>query len=444
METPVYGFLKRTADAGLSRFFMPGHKGNPPYGGALAAAARYDLTEIAGADVLLQADGIIGESEQNAAGLFGSRATLYSTQGSTLCIQAMLALIAQRGDTVIAGRNAHQAFCHAALLLRIRVHWMLPQACDPYGVCGLITPEQVERALRDCPEAAAVYLTTPDYLGNTADLEAIAAVCHRHGVLLCCDNAHGAYLILSGAHPMQRGADLCCDSAHKTLPALTGGAYLHLGPGAPWDKRQAKEAMAPFASTSPSYLILASLDLCNRYLSDSAPEEFAAMRQRIEGLRQRLSRRGIRFLPVREDYAKLTLDAAAMGWKGEKLAGLLRRSRIEPEYANDCYVVLMGTPCLPDADWERLERALEALPAAPPVEWEAEPYTLPEAVLPPWEAWRRESEWVPVEAAAGRISAGIVSSCPPGVPVVLPGERISAATKKICENSGNFMLKVIK
>ncbi len=141
-STPIYDFVKQISDSTISRFFMPGHKGRHPFDPFFQDVSRYDITEIEGADVLAQAEGIIGESEELAATLFGSRATLYSTQGSTLGIQAMVSLISGRGDTVIAGRNAHMAFYNACLLLRINVRWVLPSHTDPYGICGAVTPDR--------------------------------------------------------------------------------------------------------------------------------------------------------------------------------------------------------------------------------------------------------------------------------------------------------------
>ena len=443
-STPIYDFVKQISDSTISRFFMPGHKGRHPFDPFFQDVSRYDITEIEGADVLAQAEGIIGESEELAATLFGSRATLYSTQGSTLGIQAMVSLISGRGDTVIAGRNAHMAFYNACLLLRINVRWVLPSHTDPYGICGAVTPDQVEQALCDCPKAAAVYLTSPDYLGNTADINAIAGICKKHGVPLCCDNAHGAYLTLGEAHPIKQGAAICCDSAHKTLPVLTGGAYLHLGENCPWTKQEAKERMALFSSSSPSYLILASLDLANRYLAEEAQRGYERLRGEIMEMRRLMKQKGIACLDNQADYAKLTIDAGRTGWDGMELAAKLRESGIEPEYANPYYVVLMATPFLTQRDWNRLSEALKKITPGRPITWEDTPYCLPEAVLPAFQAARLPWESVPADLAVGRVSAQTVAACPPGVPVVTAGERIHEQIKNICKKSGNFTLKVLK
>ena len=131
---------------------------------------------------------------------------------------------------IAAARNAHKAFLTAAAMLDAEVQWLYPRHPDSYLSCDL-SPEELEEFLQSAPEKpTAVYLTSPDYLGNTADIRRLAEVCHRWGVLLAVDNAHGAYLkfLPKSMHPIDLGADICCDSAHKTLPVLTGGAYLHL------------------------------------------------------------------------------------------------------------------------------------------------------------------------------------------------------------------------
>ena len=229
METPIADFVRRYADSGMIRAHMPGHKGKPFLG-----CEALDITEIRGADSLYEADGMILYSESHAGELFGSGRTVYSTEGSSQCIRAMLYLVLTCGNgsrTVVAARNVHRSFVYAAALLDFEIVWLWPECST--SLCGCpVSAETLERALATLPAPpAAVYLTSPDYLGSVADISALAEVCRKYGTLLAVDNAHGAYLrfLEPSCHPLDLGADLCCDSAHKTLPVLTGGLWLGSG-----------------------------------------------------------------------------------------------------------------------------------------------------------------------------------------------------------------------
>ena len=291
MSTPICDFVRRYTQGEPVRLHMPGHKGYPFLG-----FEPLDITEIDGADELFTASGIIAESEAQASALFGAH-TVYSAGGSTLCIQAMLHMAARHAATngerpvILAARNAHKAFVNAAALLDIEVRWLYPQTQDSYISCT-VTADQVSRALQGRDRRiTAVYLTSPDYLGNMTDIGEVAEGCHKNGTLLIVDNAHGAYLkfLPDSMHPMDQGADLCCDSAHKTLGVITGGAYLHISHAAPAElHRLAKGSMSLFGSSSPSYLILQSLDAANDRMA-VFKETLSAFLPRVERLKRRLS-----------------------------------------------------------------------------------------------------------------------------------------------------------
>lgn len=444
MKTPIFDFVSRYVERDAARFHMPGHKGCGPLG----CEAR-DITEIDGADVLYAADGIIDESEQNATELFGSAHSYYSTEGSTLCIKAMLALVTkgrtEKKPFVLAARNAHKAFVYACALLDLDVEWLYPNA-DTH-LCGCpITADEVQNALANAQERpCAVYLTSPDYLGGVLDIAAISRVCHQYGVPLLVDNAHGAYLrfLETDRHPLSLGADICCDSAHKTLPVLTGGAYLHISKRAAAYCADARRVLSLFASTSPSYLILQSLDLCNRYLAENYRTKLQKAVKRLAQTRQALAYYG--FEAAWSEPLKLTLYASRVGYTGTELASLLREKGIEVEFADEAYLVLMATPENREDDFLRVERAFAEFPSRDPIKQKEIPaLSSKRAVLSIRRAMLAPQERIAVELAEGRICACPTVSCPPAIPTVISGERITAEDVALLRHYGIQQIDVVK
>ena len=422
MDTPLYDFLVKYASSGTLRAHMPGHKGKAPVK-ELEELYSLDITEIKGADSLFEAEGIIAESERNTAKLYGSEATAFSAGGSTLCIQAMLAIMKTEGRRVIAARNVHRAFLNAAALLGLDVTWIMPQYSGGI-LSGELAVSDVERELSASREPACLYVTSPDYTGRTADIAALAELCHRYGAKLLVDNAHGAHLAFfeKNLHPIALGADLCCDSAHKMLPALTGAALLHTSCSeyAPL----LKQAMSFFGSTSPSYLIMASLDLCNRYIADSIRDDIAAALPQIIALRESF---GGRLVFSEGEPFHITVKAAESGYDGTELAELLRGEGVECEYADSELVVLLMSPFSSDLDFVRLRAALESAVAGASRKDCARPIVkpkLPQKVLAIREAAFAPSEEIPVDEAEGRICASVKVPCPPAIPIAASGEII--------------------
>ena len=326
ISTPICDFVRAYGEKGIARLHMPGHKGVDFLG-----CEALDITEVAGADELYQPDGVIAESEENARRLFGFGKTVYGTEGASQCIRAMLFLAMQAAGTagrptVLAGRNAHKAFHYACALLDLDVEWLMPEKESLLCSCP-VTPGGLEKRLAGLAEKPiAVYITAPDYLGYRPDIRGLAAACRMAGVPLLVDNAHGAYLkfLSPSEHPVDLGAAASCDSAHKTLPVLTGGAYLQLS-GA-WAEKmggEAKKAMELFGSTSPSYLILQSLDLFNRYAAGGYAQKLAETAGMLEHLRGRLRQKGWEVLE--SDPLRLTLPTGKAGYTGREIAEVLRK-----------------------------------------------------------------------------------------------------------------------
>lgn len=416
MDTPICDFVARYAQSGAARLHMPGHKGIGPLG-----IEQLDITEISGADSLYEAAGIIAASEANASAVFGCP-TFYSTEGASQCIRAMVYLCLLKAKTdgrrplIAAGRNAHKVLLSAAALLDVDIHWLYGSEDASYLSCS-ITAAALEDALSNMAEKpVAVYLTSPDYLGNMADIAALAQVAHRHGVLLAVDNAHGAYLkfLPQSLHPMDLGADLCCSSAHKTLPVLTGGAYLHTSPAL---SAGAKNALALFGSTSPSYLILQSLDAANPILAGDFPARLAAAARSAGEMKARL--RDFDF--VGGEPMKLTLRTAACGYTGIDFAAIARDKGIECEFADPDHVVFMISPA---TDLSFLEAALTGIEKRAPLDTAPPRLYRPKKALSIREATLCPHVTLPLAQCEGRILAAATVGCPPAVPIAVCGELL--------------------
>ncbi len=444
MNTPIADFVRGYEKQNMTRLHMPGHKGN-----SFLGCEAFDITEVCGADALYEADGIIAESEANATRLFGTGRTFYSTEGSSQCIRAMLFLCMQNccatvRPKVLATRNVHKAFVYAAALLDLEVEWILPER-DMHSLCSCnVTPNEIEKRLQEMEHPPiAVYVTSPDYLGQELDIMGIADVCHKYGTILAVDNAHGAYLhfLNPSRHPIDMGADICCDSTHKTLPVLTGGAYLQVHKNAPkCFAENAKQAMALFGSTSPSYLTLASLDLCNQYLENGYEERLYKTTERLKELRESLTNAGWQI--EKTDPLKLTI-LAPKGLSGTELAEKLRIVHIECEYADSEYVVLMATPENSEEDYEKLQDALgknqleyEELRTFKNVKCD-KTISIRKAIF-------AEHEVISVSDALGRICGSPSVSCPPAIPVVISGEVIDKEALAILEHYGIQTIDVVK
>ena len=439
MSTPICDFVRGYCETVAIRLHMPGHKGR----GELGCEAL-DITEVPGADDLACPEGVILESEENTTELFGSRHTFYSAGGSSQCVKAMLHLAyiyRPEGATnrILAARNAHKSFLHGCALLGLEPVWLHPDEPSPLCSCP-VSPEALERALDAGERLRAVYITSPDYLGGVQDIAALAKVCHAHGVPLLVDNAHGAYLkfLAPSRHPLDLGADMCCDSAHKTLPVLTGGAYLHVAKGAvaPYEA-EARHSLSVFGSSSPSYLILQSLDLCADRLDKDYPALIRETARRVAALSRELG-----LTPPEGDPLKLALPAAYFGCTGPELASCLRGWRSEAEYVDADWVVLMFTPGLDEGAYDTVRRAL---PRPGPVP--RRPQSLPEPgerVLSPREALLSRRVSVPVSEAVGRVCAEAAVSCPPAIPIAVCGERITPEAAALMEKLGVSRISVVE
>ena len=441
MKTPIVSFLKSYQEKSPVRMHMPGHKG-----AGILGFEGMDLTEIHGADELFVAEGIIKESEQNASSLFGCP-TYYSTQGSTLCIQTMCTILCQDAKSkgkkpkILAGRNAHRSFIHAAALLDFDIEWLYGNS--DYLSCKVSAKDLEKEIVENHP--TAVYLTNPDYLGNLLDIKALASICKKHNVLLAIDNAHGAYLrfLESSLHPIDLGADLCCDSAHKTLPVLTGGAYLHLSDSLnkEWGN-DVKHFMEYFSSTSPSYLIMASLDAANDILNRTFRKSLSECVRSVASLKNTLVQHG--YTVLSGEPMKITISTKEYGYTGNEIADLLMDCDIYPEFYDSDYIVLMPSPYNTKEDFIRLETCLceierkdAILTSFPKLECAQKVMNVRQALFAP-------SITVDVSKSLGKICSSVTVSCPPAILPVIPGEIISESAIEVMKYYGIESVRVVK
>ncbi len=441
-DAPLYDALINYASRGMSSFHTPGHKGRC---GFLPLEARLDLTELPLTDSLYECDGCIRESELRAAAFFGAEYTAVSSGGCTLAIQGMLAAFAGNGGKVIFGRNIHRSAINAAMLLGIEPVWIMNRRDGGRGLPGRIYPGDVLRAISDNPDSAAVYITSPDYYGCLSDIGEISKVCRQYGIPLLVDNAHGTHLIAFGLHPITLGASATACSAHKTLPVLTGGAWLNCNDAGAIPR--VKASMALFGSTSPSYLTMASLDLARAWMERDGISEFRLLAEKVSDIRALAADVGFGLPHGECDPVRLTLLTRPLGMSGDDAAAYFRERGAECEHSDGCAAVFILTPFNSESDIDLLRNAIAAFPkgaALPDVSEDLTTDGLPIVKMFPREAMLRASESIPSEKAAGRVAAEAACPCPPGVPVVMPGELIDEKCVNILLKTGIPRINVIE
>ena len=436
MKTPIFDFVCRYAKGNNTRLHMPGHKGKE-----LMGFEKYDITEIDGADCLYRDSGIIKESQENASRLFGSGKTLYSCEGSSLTIRAMMHMIrVYKGQGyVLAGRNAHSSFISACALCGLDVEWIFPKDERSYLSC-VLDGEKLEKALACVDKMpVCVYVTSPDYLGNVCDISSLARVCRERDIPLVVDNAHGSYLkfLNDDLHPITKGATMCADSAHKTLPVLTGGGYLHISRDAPRELAcEAENAMRLFASTSPSYLILSSLDKANELLAGEYSRRLNQMAELIKEKKKSLTAYLERGAFVGDEPLKITIETTKLGHRGGDFAKILMENNIFVEFYDHRYLVLMASPENEPWEIEKLFSVLGSIEIKEPILENEGALVPPQRAMGIREAAFSKRERVEIDNCVGRVLATSAVSCPPAVSLIVCGEVFNESIVALCKKQG--------
>ena len=419
------------AASGRKSAHMPGHKGQAPFGPPDLYAL--DTTELPLTDDLYTPEGGLLAAEELYARSAGAGCTLMLHNGSTEGIHVMLQLWAREGDTVLLPRNAHHSAVQACVLGGLRPVWMpVTQRTD--GFC-YVAEQTVLAAIAAHPEAKALLLTRPDYFGTCLPLERIIPAAHARGLRVVVDEAHGAHypwMELPGSAG-RFGADAWTQSVHKTLPGLTGSAVLHLR--CPEDRPEALRILRREQTSSPSFLLMLSIDDAREWMALHGRERLAAVREAADALRAQLPALGYRDAHrlwadtgLCFDPTRLVIDAPQGGAAlAASLAELGCDVEMYDEHRAVCILTAMDTPEGVDSIGTLLKR-IPACQKAENKNPDLPDPALPRAVMTPRQAVMGPCREVPLREAAGRIAAQAAGLYPPGVPLVMPGEVISRAT----------------
>lgn len=429
MSAPLYHALRALSDKHTARFHMPGHKGKDVLPG-FGAVLPLDFTEVYETGNLYTGEGPIRQAEEQAARFYHAADCHFLTGGSTQGIHTMLYAAAGAGADVLFDRNCHKAAAHAAAMLDQSPAFVFPKTIEPFGIPGLLCPDDIDRALSQNPSIRAVLITSPNYYGVRQDIRAIAAVCHAHGAKLLVDAAHGAHFPAVGLpSPIEEGADLAALSAHKTLYALGQSAML-LSNGTV-EGHMLREGASLFGTSSPSYAMMVSLDLAREALEQDDSYQRAA--DAVHALRVHLTEH-THFRPLTGDNldpCRLTVSTAGTDWTGDRLADTLyERFGVACEMSDARNMVCIVTPADLDGNLTRLRQALDTLsgeimqtdlPAPLP------PLPVPRPVLSVRRALLGHARTHFLDdVQPGMVCARPVTPYPPGVPVLWPGEEITA------------------
>lgn len=432
-DAPLFHALQLLATADTARFHMPGHKGQPVFS-TFREIFAIDFTETYQTGNLYLGDGPIHDAEAAAARYYGAEDCFFLTGGSSQGILSMLAAVVGKGGSVLLDRSCHQSVCHACALLDITPYFFSAPLLEPFGIAGAVPLRPIEQTLLRYPAIKAVLVTSPTYYGVCRDLSALASLCHAHQRKLLVDSAHGAHFPAVGLpSPLVEGADAAVLSMHKTLPCLGQGAVL-LSNGS-INRQSLRENTALFGTSSPSYPIMASIDVARAYLEGPGRAAYRRSAACCLKLRRWIQQHTCftalsPTLFAALDPCRLTVCTAGTDITGRQLADTLwAEYGIACEMADERNVVFILTCSDTGSALRRLRHALavcsrrrEILPVPAPVD-----VMLPvKRMMSVRKAWFSTIKWVSVQEAEGKICARPVTPYPPGIPLLWPGEKITA------------------
>lgn len=432
---------------------MPGHKRNPD-SGEMARYYGIDITEIDGFDNLHHAQGLLKEAQERANRLYGAGETYYLVNGSTCGVLAAVMSVTQPGDEILMARNCHKAVYHAVIMQGLKPWYYYPARIREYDIYDGVSAEKIGRLLDAHPACKAVVITSPTYEGIISDIEAVARVVHTHGKVLIVDEAHGAHLGLVTKEPqgaVAAGADLVIHSLHKTLPAMTQTALLHVNGGLV-DRSRLRRYLSMLQSSSPSYVLMASMDSCVRFLEEHGARRFAFYQEQYQKFCDKTAHcRHVRIGKMTElseksydliawDTGKIVISVKDTVMNGARLYAVLREQyHLQMEMAADTFVLAMMSVMDTEEGWQRLADAIceiddriekETCAKTAPVrerQVAACQEVYPDSLMTPAQAFHKDQEEMLLQSAVGRTAAGFINLYPPGIPLIVPGEIVDEA-----------------
>ncbi len=399
---------------------MPGHKRNERF--SMLDGYDIDITEISGCDDLYHPTGILKESMLHTAQLYQCRRSFYLVNGSSCGILAAIHAVCGKNSKFIMARNCHKSIYHAAELLDLNPIYIYPKT-DENGIFSSVSPAQIKKAVQEHPDAALLVLTSPTYEGVCSDIEQICKIAHFYNIPVMIDAAHGAHLGFDPyfpKNPITMGADIAVESLHKTMPSLTQTALLHIN-GSRIDEKAVLRSLEIFQTSSPSYVLMASIDSCIRLIEDQGSTLFTRWKKILEEFYGTIALKNLKlYTAPNRDPSKIIILCGQAGLSGMQCASLLRQKyHIEPEMAAPGYVTALSGLGEKREYLLALKAALEEIDAA------CSPCRF---AVPPWPREIFQNTFLsPIQGipSVGQISADYLWAYPPGIPLLLPGQVLS-------------------
>ncbi len=443
-NAPIVQALIEYLGKEMMPFSMPGNKSGRGFSEEIKyILSQGDITEVNGMDNLHKPEGVIEEAQGLLSQYYGSLSSYFLVNGSTSGNLTMIFSAFKEGDEIIVERNCHKSIFNGIILRKLKPIYIENEYCSDYGMPLGISSKSLKKLLENHPLVKGVVVTYPNYYGICSNLKGLVDLCKDRGVLILVDSAHGAHLrAFSGLPPcpVDLGADLVVMSAHKTLPSLTQGAYLHV------NNIKLKDAVEKylymFTTTSPSYLIMTTLDYGRRYLEEQGAIAFKKLLEDIGSFREKVNElpfytcidtnilRRLGYEEFSVDESRITINIKEPDGSGSKLLQHLYINGIQGELAVGRNIVLLSSPFNNNEEYNQIYSVLKSL-TFDKIKGEKVytiEHSIPKSVLLPYEVLESRSEGVEYTAAEGRIAAENIIPYPPGIPIIMMGEEISSET----------------